>query len=92
MQRTWTRTMLRPWRNSHARMQKLTSWLSAVASAAPAMPMSKAKMNSGSSATFRRPPAQMPYMESIASPSERSVLFSTNDAHMTGAASRMMRA
>ena len=73
-------------------MQKLISWLSAVASAAPAMPMSKTKMNSGSSATFRRPPAQMPYMESIASPSERSVLFSTNDAHMTGAASRMMRA
>lgn len=35
---------------------------------------------------------QMPYMESIASPSERKVLLSTNEAHMMGAASRIVRA
>ena len=34
----------------------------------------------------------MPYIESVASPSARRTLLSTNDAHMTGAASRMMRA
>ena len=63
-----------------------------VASAAPAMPISKTKMNSGSSPTFRSPPTHMPYIESVASPSARRTLLSTNDAHMTGAASRMMRA
>ena len=36
--------MLRPCRNCHPRIRKLTSWLSAVASAAPAMPISKTKM------------------------------------------------
>ena len=84
--------MLRPCRNCHPRIRKLTSWLSAVASAAPAMPISKTKMNSGSSPTFRSPPTHMPYIESVASPSARRTLLSTNDAHMTGAASRMMRA
>ena len=43
------------------------------------------EMNSGSSPTFRSPPTHMPYIESVASPSARRTLLSTNDAHMTGA-------
>lgn len=43
-----------------SRMQKLTNWLMTVAIAAPAMPMWKTKINSGSSAMLRMPPAAMP--------------------------------
>ena len=43
-----------------SRMQKLTNWLMTVAIAAPAMPIPNTKMNSGSSAMLRMPPAAMP--------------------------------
>ena len=42
---------------------KLTNWLRIVASAAPAMPMSNAKISSGSSAMFSTAPETRPIME-----------------------------
>ena len=82
-------SVLRFARKQLSSMQKLMNWLRMVAMAAPAMPMSKVKMNSGSSTMFRMPPAEMPTMASVAFPSARSTLLSTNEAHMNGAPYRM---
>ena len=43
--------------------QKLTNWLRMVAQAAPATPMSKTKMNKGSSPTLSTAPKVMPIIE-----------------------------
>ena len=69
-----------------SRMQKLTTCESAVASAAPAVPISNAKMRMGSSTMLRIPPAVMPTMPYIVSPSKRSRLFITNEHIINGMA------
>ena len=83
------RVMVFPATNHESRMLKLTHWLRAVAIAAPAMPMSNVKMNSGSSSRLRMPPDVSPTMASRAFPSARRMLLSRKDAAMTGAANRM---
>ena len=53
---------LPPLRVPASSRQKLTNWLSIVASAAPAMPMLNVKISSGSRAMFSTAPEAMPIM------------------------------
>ena len=43
-------------------LQKLINWESPVAKAAPAVPIPRVKINSGSRAIFKRPPMVIPTM------------------------------
>ena len=58
-----------PRKNINSRMQKLTPWLSAVATPAPAVPIPKPKISTGSSRIFRMPPVTSPIMARFALPS-----------------------
>ena len=60
-----------------------------VAIAAPRMPMSSPKISSGSSTQFSTAPLVRPIMANTALPWNRSWLFSTSDAHIYGAPSRI---
>ena len=75
----------------NSRMPKDTAWETMVARAAPAMPMSKTKMNRGSRAMFSTPPVVRPTMARKALPSKRRRLLSTKEAHIQGAPIRINR-
>ena len=83
------RTIDLPARKTASRTAKLTAWLIAVARAAPAVPISNVNMKSGSRKTFRTPPIPSPHIAMRDSPSARSVLLSTNEAQLSGAAARI---
>ena len=58
----------------------------AVAIPAPAIPISKVKIRSGSRIILRIPPVAMPIIASFAIPSKRRILFITNEVVIAGAA------
>ena len=70
------------------RIAKLTNLDIAVASDAPATPISSPKMNIGSSMQLSTPPKPIPIIESVALPSERRHWFITKLLAIKGAASR----
>ena len=73
----------------HKRMQKLINWDNPVARAAPAVPMPRVKINSGSRIIFSRPPAVMPNMAKNALPWKRSRLFIIKEQVIKGAARKI---